>query len=149
MAFSNKFDMVTMGCFCKPVIFVADSRPEDYWLLAERAEAAGWGCRFVASAREALRLVCRCKPRLCLIGGELPDMSGLELCRTLRRRMARTPIFLVAGRYDAHLESAALAAGGIHFVCKPVSERWVADIVEAAARPAAASPGALSTRPAA
>jgi len=103
-----------------PIVGVVDSRPEDYWQLAEHAEARrGLYCRYATTARAALRLAAQVRPVLWLINFDLPDMAGLELCRVLQPRFSRVPHFCIADAYDPQVEIAVLSAGS-RFLCKPV-----------------------------
>jgi len=101
------------------LIGIVDPQGEDYWGLADRAEAGEMYCRFAATGEQALRLAERVHPALWLINLNLPDMDGLELSRILRMRDDETPHFLIADQYDPQAETAALA-GGRQFLCKPV-----------------------------
>jgi len=101
------------------IIAFVDARPEDYWQLAEAAEARGFHCRYATTAEQALQLAKRGQPAFWLVNLHLPDMTGLELCRLLRPRLSGAPHFLIADRYDPGDETAVLAAGG-HFLCKPL-----------------------------
>jgi two-component system LytT family response regulator len=74
---------------------------------------AGTGARAI-EAVESLR------PDLTLLDADLPDMSGLEVLRALRRRHQRRTILLAANAQDA---PGAFAAGALDFLVKPVSEQ--------------------------
>jgi len=86
---------------------------------------AGTGAKAI-EAVESLR------PDLMLLDADLPDMSGLEVLRALRRRQQRRTILVTANAQDA---PSAFAAGALDFLVKPVNEQaFSASILRARAR---------------
>jgi DNA-binding response OmpR family regulator len=72
---------------------------------------------------EALRLAVSDKPPdLILLDVVMPKMSGLEVCRVLRRYDATksVPIVMVTTRGDARSIDTALACGADDYVIKPI-----------------------------
>jgi two-component system response regulator FixJ len=51
----------------------------------------------------------------------MPEMSGIELLRTLRNKGDQLPVILVTGRRDAAAQSQAQALGVVAFLDKPIS----------------------------
>jgi two-component system LytT family response regulator len=99
--------------------------------LCERAQdmhvvgEAGTGARAI-EAIESLR------PDLMLLDADLPDMSGFDVLRALRRRHQRRTILITANAQDA---PGAFAAGAIDYLVKPVKEAaFSASILRARAR---------------
>lgn len=88
---------------------------------------AGTGARAI-EAVESLR------PDLMLLDADLPDMSGLEVLRALRRRQQRRTILVTPNAHDA---PGAFAAGALDYLVKPVNEEaFSASILRARARTA-------------
>src|SRR2546428_8261877 len=80
-----------------PLALVADDREERTRWLARLLEEAGYAVLRERTARHALERGRTAQPDLIIIGGDLPDMPGIELCRELRgdaRLTHGTPIFL-------------------------------------------------------
>src|SRR2546426_1792503 len=80
-----------------PLALVADDREERTRWLARLVEEAGYAVLRERTARHALERGRTAQPDLIIIGGDLPDMPGIELCRELRgdaRITHGTPIFL-------------------------------------------------------
>jgi two-component system LytT family response regulator len=103
---------------------------------------AGTGARAI-EAVESLR------PDLMLLDADLPDMSGFEVLRALRRRHQRRTILVTPNAQDA---SGAFAAGALDYLVKPVNEEaFSASILRARARsaPRPASRAARLNAPAA
>jgi len=86
---------------------------------------AGTGAKAI-EAVESLR------PDLMLLDADLPDMSGFDVLRALRRRHQRRTILVTASARDA---PGAFAAGAIDYLVKPVNEAAFSDsILRARAR---------------
>ena len=107
---------------------------------------AGTGVKAI----EAVELL---RPDLMLLDADLPDMSGFDVLRALRRRQQRRTILITANVEDA---PGAVAAGAIGYLVKPVNEEaFSASILRARARrvprptDARRSPDALTGTPAA
>jgi two-component system LytT family response regulator len=91
---------------------------------------AGTGAKAI-EAVESLR------PDLMLLDADLPDMSGFDVLRALRRRHKRRTILITTNAQDA---PGAFAAGAIDYLVKPVNEAaFSASILRARARAQARS----------
>ena len=80
-----------------PLALLADDREDRTRWLARLLEEAGYAVLRERTARHALERGRAAQPDLIVIGGDLPDMSGIELCRQLRVEAhipQVTPIFL-------------------------------------------------------
>lgn len=103
-----------------PVLLV-DDHEDTRRLLVELLSIGGFEVVPARDAREALtRLEGDLTPCLVLLDLGLPDVSGVELCRQLRRRpdLAEVPIYAMSGFY--HLRAEAFAAGCDGYLLKPV-----------------------------
>jgi two-component system LytT family response regulator len=81
---------------------------------------------------KALEAVESLRPDLMLLDADLPDMSGFDVLRALRRRHQRRTILITASAQEA---PGALAAGALDFLVKPVNEQaFSASILRARAR---------------
>jgi two-component system LytT family response regulator len=88
---------------------------------------AGTGAKAIEAA-DALR------PDLMFLDADLPDMSGFDVLRALRRRHQRRTILVTANAQDA---SGAFAAGALDILMKPVNETALSvSILRARARSA-------------
>ena len=70
----------------KPLILVVEDEPPLQKLLAYNLEAAGFAVAQAFDGEEAQTLIDEQAPDLVLLDWMLPQVSGLELCRRLRRR---------------------------------------------------------------
>ena len=83
---------------------------------------------------EAMQAVASLRPDLMLLDADLPDMSGFEVLRALRRRQQRRTILITPNAQDA---PDALAAGALDHLVKPVdAQAFSTSILRARARAA-------------
>lgn len=130
-------------------LVIVDDEPAARVGLRKLCECAP-GMRVVAEAgtgAKAIEAVESLRPDLTLLDADLPDMSGLEVLRALRRRHQRRTIFITANPQDA---PGAFAAGALDFLVKPVNEQaFCTSILRARARgaPRPAGTGGLHAAP--
>jgi diguanylate cyclase (GGDEF)-like protein len=67
-----------------PLVLLADNGQEDTRWLKRLLETSGYAVLRVRSARHALDRARRTEPDVIVVEAELPDMTGVDLCRTLR-----------------------------------------------------------------
>lgn len=80
----------------------------------------------------ALQLAAELEPELIFLDVHLPDMSGLDVCRRLRRQ-ARLPgarIVMLTAAAQQEDVARGLAAGATHYLTKPFSPVRLLSLVE-------------------
>jgi len=101
---------------------------------------AGFGYRPVGAStgREASGPANVTPPDLVLLGTMLPDVSGFEACRCLRRCrcLAGVPIVMLGIPQDRALRIHGLEAGADSFLCKPIDSGELVGHVKALTHPA-------------
>lgn len=105
----------------RPHVLVVDDVLENVDVLGEAlAEIAE--IQFATSGQEGLALALQGRPDLILLDVMMPDMDGLQVLAALRQdaAMRTVPVLFVTARTDAASESAALAAGAVDFIHKPI-----------------------------
>jgi DNA-binding response OmpR family regulator len=80
----------------------------------------------------ALELAAELQPELIFLDVHLPDMSGLEVCRRLRRHAAPAGTRIVMLTAAAQQDDVArgLSAGATHYLTKPFSPVRLLSLVE-------------------
>ena len=80
----------------------------------------------------ALRLAEEFEPELLFLDVNLPDMSGLEVCRRLRRqgRLGGVPIVMLSAAAQHDDIVRGLAAGATQYLTKPFSPVRLLSLVE-------------------
>src|SRR5271154_6934870 len=103
----------------KPVVAVVDDDPAVCGSLKFSLELAGFSVRAYRSGSELLQATnleaCDCF----VVDQKMPDLTGLQLIETLRRRKISAPAILVVGRPTAAVAVQA-AKDGIPIVEKPL-----------------------------
>ncbi len=90
-------------------------------MMITMLEAIGFSARAVGSAEEAIPLLTRESVDLVVLDWILPQMSGIELCRSIRRRsdLAHVPILFLSAHSSSSDVVLAFAAGADDYVSKP------------------------------
>jgi two-component system response regulator RegX3 len=101
--------------------------------LAEALEREGFVPAVAGTAAEAAEMASRSAPDLVLLDIGLPDGSGLDVCRELRRR-SEVPIIMLTARGAESDRVAGLELGADDYIVKPFSAREVMARVRAVLR---------------
>ncbi|MFD7659572.1 response regulator transcription factor [Actinosynnema sp. NPDC059797] len=90
-------------------------------LVATALRYGGFETATANSGGEALRRVGTFAPDLIVLDVVLPDASGVDLCRRLRREGVRAPVVFLTARDATEDKITGLTAGGDDYVTKPFS----------------------------
>ena len=101
--------------------------------LAEALAREGWDSEVAATAAEGLELAGELRPELVLLDVMLPDGSGYDVCRELRRR-SDVPIIMLTARGEETDRIVGLEVGADDYVVKPFSARELVARVRAVLR---------------
>jgi diguanylate cyclase (GGDEF)-like protein len=107
------------------VLIAEDDEPVRAW-IDEVLLAAGYDTTCVASGAEALaRLGGRRRPNLLVLDLDMPDGDGMLVLDRIQQSSepALVPVIVVSGLGDIDRRVAALDAGAVDFVAKPVDSR--------------------------
>ncbi|MCM2267477.1 MAG: response regulator [Elusimicrobiales bacterium] len=122
----------------RPKVLVVDDEP-DYLRIAARI-AAKAGCFVITApaALEGVRLASSEKPDMILLDVGLPDISGFEAARRIRRdpALARVPIIFFTVRSEVDMVSEGLGLGAAGYVLKPFDPDELLRRIKAAVSPA-------------
>ena len=106
--------------------------------LAEALAREGFDTEVAGTVADALELAGRVKPDLVLLDVMLPDGSGYDVCRELRRE-SQVPIIMLTARGEETDRIVGLELGADDYIVKPFSAREVAARIRAVLRRAAAA----------
>lgn len=81
---------------------------------------AGWETAVMGTGRDGLGAAIGSHPDAVLLDLTLPDLDGLEVCRTLRR-VSDVPVIMLTARGDVQERIAGLDAGADDYLVKPVA----------------------------
>ncbi len=107
----------------KPYILIVEDEAPLVTLLRYNLEKQGFRVEDAGDGGEALTRITVAAPDLLLLDWMLPTMSGIELCRQLRRRPAtRTlPIIMLTARAEDQDAVRGLDTGADDYITKPFS----------------------------
>ena len=101
-------------------VLVVDDEPQILRALQIKLRGAGYAVDAAASKREALVQAAMRPPDALIVDLLLPDGSGTDLCRELRKH-TQAPILILSAVGDEQEKITALDAGADDYVTKPFS----------------------------
>lgn len=107
----------------KPLILVVEDETPLVTMLRYNLEKEGYRVAAAADGQEALLLLAEERPDLVLLDWMLPSVSGLELCRQIRRRREwrDLPVVMLTARAEEADRVRGLETGADDYVTKPFS----------------------------
>ena len=113
-------------------ILIADDEPHVVELVRVTLEDERVRVVEASDGAAALALAAELDPELIFLDVNLPDMSGLEVCRRLRKqeRTACAQIVMLTAAAQQDDVARGLAAGATHYLTKPFSPVRLLSLVE-------------------
>lgn len=102
-------------------------------LLAYRLKKEGYDVGIAGTGAKAVQMAMSAHPDLVLLDWQLPDISGLEVCRQLNDRL-HVPIIMVTARNMVEDKVLGLEAGADDYITKPFDVREVVARIKATFR---------------
>jgi two-component system alkaline phosphatase synthesis response regulator PhoP len=117
-----------------PTILIVDDEPEMVRGLTDNLRFEGYRTLSATSGRDGLALALREVPDLVLLDVMMPEMSGWDVCRELRRRGVDVPVIMLTARGEEVDRVLGLELGADDYVTKPFSLRELLARVRAVLR---------------
>lgn len=107
----------------KPLILMIEDERDLITLLSYNLEKDGFNVLGAEDAAEGLAKAEKERPDLILLDWMLPDLTGLELCRQLKKHntLHATPVIMLTARGEENDKIRGLNAGADDYVPKPFS----------------------------
>src|SRR5438034_7998345 len=123
-------------------ILVVDDEPDVLRLVSSSLKGAGFTVIAACDGAEGLAKARAEQPALIVLDVMLPEMSGLEICRTLKSEPATAPIpvILLTAKGEEIDRVVGLELGADDYVTKPFSPRELALRVKSVLRRTASEP---------
>ena len=112
-------------------ILMADDDPVQVMLAEAALAGAGFIVQSVGDGADAVEQCDQLKPDVVILDVNMPRMSGIDACRTIRERAGGRPlpILMLTGRNDLSAISEAFAAGASDFAQKGINPRLLVERV--------------------
>jgi two-component system phosphate regulon response regulator PhoB len=111
----------TISGSSKPLVLVVEDEAAIATMLRYNLEKQGFRVEEAADGQEALTRIAESQPDLVLLDWMLPAISGIEVCRQIRRRGTTRdlPVIMVTARTEDQDAVRALNTGADDYVAKP------------------------------
>ena len=122
----------------KQKILVVEDEPSILTGLIDLLNGEGFAVNFATAGAEALRLYEREKPDLILLDIMIPQKSGYDVCREIRKTDRTTPILMLTAKGQEVDKVVGLELGADDYIVKPFGVKELIARVRAALRRASA-----------
>jgi DNA-binding response OmpR family regulator len=112
-------------------ILVVEDDTHIRMLIAEVCKLQGHEALEAATGAQAIELATSTQPDLVLVDWVLPDISGTEVIRELRRQGLLSPMVMLTGRSTKMDEVVGLEVGADDYITKPFDSRILAARINA------------------
>ena len=115
-------------------VMIIEDEPDAAELFAEMMRVSGFRVLKVSASTSAIAAIARQKPDVIILDIMMPDVSGLEILRDMRREveLAQIPVVIVSAKSLPHDVQQGLEAGAFIYLAKPVGFADLKDAVERA-----------------
>jgi CheY-like chemotaxis protein len=113
-------------------VMIIEDNPEAAELFAEMMLLNGYRVLKTYSSTPAIALIAQEKPDVIILDIMMPDISGLDILRTMRAdpKLASIPVVVVSAKATPDDIHAGLEAGASIYLTKPVSYVDLKDAVD-------------------
>jgi len=109
----------------EPLILIVEDEPPLVEVIKYNFESAGFRTTVASDGNEALLQAEELLPELIILDWMLPERSGIEVCRELRKRKSTkaTPIIMLTARSEEIDKVKGLENGADDYIVKPFSPK--------------------------
>src|SRR5665213_3430507 len=112
-----------LSSLSKPLVLVVEDEAALVTMLRYNLEKQGFRVEEATDGQEALTRIAEAQPDLVLLDWMVPLVSGIEVCRQIRRRPAtrELPVIMLTARTEDQDAVRALNTGADDYITKPFS----------------------------
>ena len=109
------------------LVLIVDDVPDNLAVLHDALDESGYTVLIATSGEQALLRTRQARPDIVLLDAMMPGMDGFEVARRLKADAdtAHIPIVFMTGLTETDYLVAALEAGGVDYVTKPIKPKEV------------------------
>ncbi len=109
------------------VVLIVDDVPDNLSVLHDALDESGYTVLVATSGEAALQRALQALPDIVLLDAMMPGMDGFEVAKRLKAmaETAHIPIIFMTGLTETEHLVAALEAGGVDYVTKPIKPKEV------------------------
>jgi CheY-like chemotaxis protein/DNA-binding CsgD family transcriptional regulator len=109
------------------VVLIVDDVPDNLSLLHDALDESGYTVLVALDGASALQRAAQARPDIVLLDAMMPGMDGFEVARRLKGEAltAHIPVIFMTGLTETEHLVAALEAGGVDYVTKPIKPKEV------------------------
>jgi CheY-like chemotaxis protein/DNA-binding CsgD family transcriptional regulator len=109
------------------LVLIVDDVPDNLAVLHDALDESGYTVLIATSGAAALARAVQARPDIVLLDALMPGMDGFEVARRLKAdaATAHIPIVFMTGLTETEHLVAALEAGGVDYVTKPIKPKEV------------------------
>jgi CheY-like chemotaxis protein/DNA-binding CsgD family transcriptional regulator len=109
------------------VVLIVDDVPDNLAVLHDALDESGYTVLVATQGEAALGRAAQALPDIVLLDAMMPGMDGFEVARRLKAnpKTAHIPIIFMTGLTETEYLVAALEAGGVDYVTKPIKPKEV------------------------
>jgi CheY-like chemotaxis protein/DNA-binding CsgD family transcriptional regulator len=109
------------------VVLIVDDVPDNLSVLHDALDESGYTVLVATSGEAALQRALQARPDIVLLDAMMPGMDGFEVAKRLKAMAETThiPIIFMTGLTETEHLVAALEAGGVDYVTKPIKPKEV------------------------
>ncbi len=109
------------------LVLIVDDVPDNLALLHDALDESGYTVLVATDGQAALQRAAQALPDIILLDAMMPGMDGFEVARRLKAspQTRHIPVIFMTGLTETEHLVAALEAGGVDYVTKPIKPREV------------------------
>lgn len=120
----------------KTTILIVDDEPDIIEILKFNLEKEGFNVETASNGKKGIEKAIETNPDLIVLDIMMPEMDGVEVCRTLRRKADFKDVLIafLTAREEDYSQIAALDVGGDDYITKPIRPRVLVSRIKALLR---------------
>ncbi|HEB75523.1 MAG TPA: response regulator [Nitrospirae bacterium] len=114
-----------------PKVMVIDDEPFILMMIEDKLRRGGLDVVTLRESKSAVEAIRREKPDLIILDWMMPEISGINICRTIKTDpdLSRIPVFMLTAKGQEDDEKLGIRCGVDRYITKPFSPRILLELV--------------------